>query len=113
MNEYQAVDKIKQFFNERNDSFIYTNGHGKSVLCHRLSDGVTADCLNDTGYKEFLPWGVFWQAVHIIIKNGGTAIRGEAMGAKLGEPKLPFSSVEGGLPMLFMESGLGILCSEE
>lgn len=37
----------------------------------------------------------FWQAVHVIIKNGGSAPRGDAKGAKLGEKGLPLNSVEG------------------
>ncbi len=95
MTEDQAVKKIQQFFKEKNGSFIYKNQKGNFVTCKKIEDGIVVDCLNDSGYKQFLPWGVFWQAVHVIIINGGSAQKGKAIGPVLGDPELPINSVEG------------------
>lgn len=97
MTEDQAVKKIQQFFKEKNGSFVYKNQKGNIVTCKKIEDGIVVDCLQDSGYKQFLPWGVFWQAVHVIIRNGGSARKGSAQQCKLGDVDLPFNSVEGGV----------------
>jgi len=94
MNEDQAVQKIKNFFNENGGQFIYENKARNIVHCNAHEDGVNVDCLAN---RPFLPWGVFWQAVHVIIRNGGSARKGSAQQCKLGDVDLPFNSVEGGV----------------
>lgn len=59
----------------------------------KLSEGgVEVDNLGNT---PFLPWPVFSEAVDFLRKNGGRAIKGNAMNYKLGEEGLPFNSIEG------------------
>jgi hypothetical protein len=47
------------------------------------------------GTQPFLPWEVFTETVSLLLESGGRAERGDAMGARLGSPQLPFNSVEG------------------
>jgi hypothetical protein len=43
----------------------------------------------------FLTWEVFEKAVELLEREGGSALKGDAMGSKLGEEGLPFNSIEG------------------
>lgn len=93
--EAKSVLRIKTFFNEHNGVFEYKNQRGNVVICKAFEDGLIVDCLGGTKLKSFLPWGVFWHAVNVMLENGGIAARGEAVSAKLGDADLPFNSVEG------------------
>lgn len=97
ISENSAVLKIKRFFNACDGNrYTYTNRRNTDVTCQAIEDGIKVDCLGQNGFKEFLPWGVFWHAVHIMIVNGGRASRGTAIGPdRLGSEKLPFTSIEG------------------
>lgn len=55
-------------------------------------DGVLVDNL---GREPFLGWKVFEKTIELLEINGGTASKGDAMGFKLGEGKLPTNSIEG------------------
>lgn len=91
--EYSVVIKIQEFFEEQpNQAWFYVNNAGNEVTCQKVADGVNVTCL---GNYPFLPWGVFWHAVHIMLIQGGRAARGSAQGGQLGTQKLPFNSVEG------------------
>jgi len=57
-----------------------------------IENGINVDNL---GKQPFLPWVVFAEAVSLLVRNGGRALRGDAMNARLGDEKLPFNSVEG------------------
>jgi hypothetical protein len=92
MNENDAISKIKSFFNDNGGIYNYINQKKHNVTCKMREDGVEVDCLNDTGHKNFLPWGVFWQSVHVMLCNNGSALRGNAA-SKLGSEDLPFNSL--------------------
>ena len=57
-----------------------------------VEEGVIVDNL---GNLPLLPWAAFDEAVRVIVRNGGRALRGDAMRSRLGDPGLPFDSVEG------------------
>ena len=94
LSENEAITKIKEFFVSIDKKYIYENQKNNIVTCLMIDDGVEVDCLSDSGHKNFLPWGVFWQAVHIMFVNHGNAKRGLAT-HKLGTDELPFNSIEG------------------
>jgi len=93
--ESKAVTLVKIFFSENKGRFIYTNQKGNVVNCEVFDDGIIVDCLGNAPHKDFLPWGVFWHAVNVMMENGGKAPRGSAMNSPLGGKNLPFNSVEG------------------
>ena len=96
LSESSSVEKIKLFFKSKEKGkFTYENNKGNTVTCVMRAEGIEVDCLNDSSHQNFLPWGVFWHAVHIMLVNGGSVFRGKAMKNKLGDPDLPFDSVEG------------------
>ncbi|MGZ5501275.1 MAG: hypothetical protein ACXWEW_09020 [Nitrososphaeraceae archaeon] len=97
LSENDSVNKIKNFFLTKENKYSYINQKGNEVTCKCLDDGVEVSCLVDSAHRNFLPWSVFWHAVHIMLINGGKAVRGNAtnQGTKLGSIDLPFSSVEG------------------
>ena len=59
----------------------------------KLTDGGI--CVDNLGTQSFLPWATFEQAVNVMERNGGIAMRGNAMDFRLGDPKLPLDSIEG------------------
>ncbi|MEE4243962.1 MAG: hypothetical protein V2I33_01045 [Kangiellaceae bacterium] len=94
--KYNAIKKIKALFGD-GKTFQYENSQN-TVTCELSADGISVDCLGDS---PFLPWAVFWQAVDIIIKEGGEAKPGKAIGKgiKLGSDELPANSIEGYVAM--------------
>jgi hypothetical protein len=54
--------------------------------------GVEVDNL---GSEKLLPWSVFETTLQILRESGGSALRGNAMGFRLGDDDLPLNSVEG------------------
>ncbi len=57
-----------------------------------VEEGVIVDNL---GNLPLLPWAAFDEAVRVIVRSGGRALRGNAMQSRLGDPGLPLDSVEG------------------
>ncbi len=55
-----------------------------------VEEGVIVDNL---GSLPLLPWAAFDEAVRVIVRNGGRALRGNAMQSHLGDPGLPLDSV--------------------
>jgi hypothetical protein len=94
LSENESISKIKKFFTSSDKIYIYGNQRRNTVTCKMIEDGITVDCLADGGFKNFLPWGVFWQAVHIMLVSKGKVKRGSAM-HRLGSVELPFKSIEG------------------
>ena len=90
----ELVSKIKEFFKHNEGEYVYQNQKNNTVTCSLIEDGIEVTCLNDSGHKNFLPWGVFWASIAIIQKNNGIAKRGNAKD-KLGTAALPYDSVEG------------------
>ena len=66
--------------------------------------GIEVDNL---GNQPFLPWCVFQEAVCILIRNGGTAKRGDAMTARLGDEALSLDSVEGHIALVLYGKEVG------
>ena len=84
---------IKTRFGETgSDTVTIPNRRGGSFSATITEDGIEVDNL---GVQPFLPWQVFWEAVSLMDSNDGEAKFGNAMNARLGEPKLPFNSIEG------------------
>jgi len=57
-----------------------------------IDEGIHVDNL---GGQPFLPWEVFSEAVELMVKNNGFALKGDAMNCKLGDANLSLNSVEG------------------
>ena len=64
----------------------------KSFQVQLTSDGVVVDNLQN---EPFLSWIVFEKTIELLEREGGNAIKGDAMGSKLGEEGLPINSIEG------------------
>ncbi len=92
MNVIKAVEMIKRKFAEVGSPARIPNRIGETFEATLVEGGVNVDNLGDT---SFLPWAVFQEAVCILIQKGGVAKRGDAMGARLGDPGLPLDSIEG------------------
>ena len=67
-------------------------------------DGVM---VSNLGHQPMLPWSVFEETVELIRRNGGKAIKGDAINGKLGDSKLPIDSVEGYLAYKIYDKKLG------
>ena len=67
---------------------------GKSFKAQLRDDGVE---VSNLGSQPFLPWQVFMETVALLERNGGTARKGDAMYGRLGDHRLPLSSVEGNI----------------
>ena len=65
---------------------------GEPFTAALTDEGVEVDNL---GRQPLLPWAVFQEAVCVLIRCGGRARRGDAMGPRLGDPALPLDSIEG------------------
>ncbi|MEG0238497.1 MAG: hypothetical protein RR628_02675 [Clostridium sp.] len=55
-------------------------------------DGVMVDNLHT---QSLLTWNVFEKTVELLEQKGGCAVKGDAMGFRLGIGKLPTDSIEG------------------
>jgi hypothetical protein len=92
MNIMKAVKSIKRRFVENDGEVeipLLRGGHFTAIL---TDEGIQVDNL---GNQPQLPWGVFQEAVCVLIRNGGRAERGDAMKSRLGEAGLSFNSIEG------------------
>lgn len=90
-----AVVKIKEFFNTNGLEYSYINQKGNNIHFESIEDGVLVNCLATSGYKDFLPWGVFFCAVELLLELNGTAARGEAMSGPLGSERIGLNTIEG------------------
>ncbi len=91
--ELDIVSIIKRKFQETGNPAYIEKLKGNGSISAKLSnDGVYVDNL---GNQPFLPWVVFTKTISLLINNDGRAIRGDAMGSKLGDKKLPLNSIEG------------------
>lgn len=92
MNILQAVEIIKQHFQQSDGEVEIPLLKSGSFQARLDSEGILVDNL---GTQSLLPWAVFQEAICVMIRNGGRALRGDAMNARLGEPGLPLDSIEG------------------
>lgn len=87
-----VITLIRDRFRETgNPTIVPLLRHGE-LIAELVPYGVS---VSDLGTQPLLPWAVFQETVALLVRNGGRAARGDAMGAKLGEPGLPFDSIEG------------------
>ncbi len=87
-----AIRKIKQKFEEYGGSAQIPNQKNAYFSAEMVDGGIMVDNL---GSQPFLPWEVFEEAVNLLVKKGGRAEKGDAMMGRLGNEKLPRSSIEG------------------
>lgn len=83
---------IRQKFADVGNPAVITLQRRGTFNASLVQGGVIVDNL---GNLPFLPWVVFDEAVCVIVRNGGRALRGDAMQSRLGSPRLPLDSVEG------------------
>lgn len=91
-NVISSVEAMKQKFAETGSPTKIPMLKRGSFTAELTNDGVLVDNLAD---EPFLPWATFQEAVCIMLQKGGRAIRGDAMGPKLGDLRLPVDSIEG------------------
>ncbi len=91
-NVSNVVGAIRCKFAESGNLTDIPNLRGGTFKAKLAEEGIEVDNL---GSQPFLPWAAFQAAVSILIKNGGRAKRGNAMGSRLGEPDVQINSVEG------------------
>lgn len=65
---------------------------GKSFEAKVTEKGIE---VSNLGSSPLLTWKIFEEAIKLMESKGGTAFTGDALGAKLGDPKLPIDSIEG------------------
>jgi hypothetical protein len=92
MDAIQAVGMIKQKFAAAGHAVQIPLLKGGHFTAEMRGQGIEVDNL---GNQPLLPWAVFEEAVSLLVRNGGRAKRGDAMGPRLGEEGLPEDSVEG------------------
>jgi len=92
MNVIRTIEILKNKFTEVGSPIDIPLLKGGAFRASTKGDGVIVDNL---GSQPFLPWPVFQEAICVLIRNGGSALRGDAMQSKLGDPGLPLDSVEG------------------
>jgi hypothetical protein len=93
MNVIQAVEDIKlKFVEAGSPAEIPLLKGGGSFVAELTEGGIRVSNLRN---EPFLPWVVFQEAVCVLIRNNGRAMRGDAMNWRLGDERLPPDSVEG------------------
>jgi len=93
MDVMQVVESIKDKFAATGSPtqipFPKKEGTFRAEL---TAEGVL---VSNLGNQPFLPWAAFQEAVCLLIRKGGEARYGNALGGKLGSPSLPLDSIEG------------------
>jgi len=92
MDEKSAVEAIQRKFTTTGKLVKIRLLKGGSFQADMTEKGVR---VNNLGGQPFLPWAVFEETVRLLIRNGGRAERGSALGGRLGDRDLPLDSVEG------------------
>jgi hypothetical protein len=92
MNVIGTIEIIKKKFSQTNSPIKIPLIKGDTFTATLEDDGIKVDNL---GNQAFLPCVVFQEAVCVLLRSGGTALKGDAMGSKLGESGLSFDSIEG------------------
>ena len=57
-----------------------------------VRDGIE---VSNLGTQGFLPWSVFEETIAFLEQQGGRAIKGDAIGSRLGEKGLALNTIEG------------------
>jgi hypothetical protein len=91
----QTAEEIirRKFASAGNPAVIPLMKGGKAFQATLTAAGIEVDNLRA---EKLLPWTVFETAWQLLRENGGSAaLRGNAMGFRLGDDELPLNSVEG------------------
>jgi hypothetical protein len=88
----RVVDRIKRRFEAVGPAARIPLLKGDSFTASIAEDGIT---VSNLATQPLLPWAVFEEAVTLLGRTGGHAIRGDAMNCKLGDDGLSLDSVEG------------------
>ncbi len=88
----KIISIIKSKFGNKKTSNIPLLKGSSTFKAKCLKEGIEVDNL---GSKSFLPWVVFTETVIFLFDNKGSALKGDAMDAKLGDKKLTLNSIEG------------------
>lgn len=86
-----SIIEEKLMKNDRKAEICLLKGN-KSFHVELVKGGVVVDNLNT---EPFLEWKVFEKTIELLENENGVALKGDAMGNKLGDIGLPFTSIEG------------------
>ena len=92
MNIIKAVEQIRNELNKTGCPAIIPLLKGGTFTARIVNEGVEVDNL---GNQPFLNWSVFQETICVLVRNGGSAMRGNAMNSRLGDPDLSLDTVEG------------------
>lgn len=93
-DESTTVKKIKNKLNESNGlaTIKLPKGGSFKTYYEEYGNGIYA---TNIPHSKVLTWKAFDLATELMIKNGGSALKGQAMKSKLGEPGLTLDTIEG------------------
>jgi hypothetical protein len=97
MNAIQAVSTIKHKLTVSGGTVQIPLLKGGHFTAEIADEGIKVDNL---GSQPLLPWAVFEEAVSLLVREGGRAKRGDAMGSRLGDVGLPEDSIEGHIALV-------------
>jgi hypothetical protein len=92
MDIIKAVAQIRNKFQVTGSPAVIPLLNRGTFSASLVDDGVEVSNLRN---QPFLHWSVFHETICLLIRNGGTAMRGNAMNYRLGDPELPLDSIEG------------------
>ena len=92
MDIIKAVEHIRKKFQNVNGPVTIPLLKGGTFNAKLVDEGVEVDNL---GNQPFIHWSAFQEAVCVLIRNGGRALRGDAMNSRLGDSNLSLDSIEG------------------
>ena len=88
----QVVNRLMTCFQALEQTKIIPMQNKATFSAVMVDGGVS---VSNLGNQPFLPWEVFAETVSLLIRQGGSADKGNAMGPRLGSDELPMDSVEG------------------
>jgi hypothetical protein len=93
IDEEYAIEQIKLLFGDGTQSISIPDERSGNFEARKTKDGIMVEKL---GSEPFLPWAVFTNTIRLLNEKGGRARKGSAQNsARLGDPDLPFDSIEG------------------
>lgn len=104
MDGITVVSVIRNKFSQTGSPTKIPMQRGGSFTAELNPDGILVDNL---GNQPFLPWIVFQEAICVLIRNDGRALRGNAMSARLGDPNLSLDSIEGHIALVVYGKKVG------
>lgn len=93
MNVIEAVEIIRHRLQSAGGDAEVPLLKGGTTFRARLVDGGVE--VDNLAGQSPLPWAAFQEAICVMIRNDGKAVRGDAMNSRLGDSGLPLDSIEG------------------